>query len=527
MDLCREIVWNYVQDETQYLKIEEADRMYVFLARLNPKFDGVRSRILGQRPTPSLREFCSEIRLEEDRSCAMNNPITTTSAAALIAKSPSTDGDKNPLPVCEHWAIDHLTNSSDLFISYNPSAGNECIRIADGSFSPVTGKGHISPFDSLVLRDTLHNLKSGMTIGTVWHNRGLYFLFEDASSRDDHRIGFMSLNFSVSKNDFMLWHFRLEHPNFQYMKYLFPHLFRNVNISSLNCVVCIHAKQSRVSFRSQPYKPSSPFTLIHSDVCGPSLVTTSTGKLWFVTFIDDHTCLPGSSSSLTNLLVSDNGQEFFNTSFRESTLIHISSKPSSEYDDPVLPTNQVPWKTYYRKDLRKEVVSPVEPKLSALVYESIPPSDQTDECRQDKGEGSSNTERMAEEETIENEMILVNDDLEDTTEISDTKIADHGEEPGKLKDRDVSLDFLIALRKGTRSCTKYPMHSYLTYSNLVPEFKAFTTSLDTVMVPNDISVAMKKLEWRSAIMEEMRALEKNETWEQVTLPKGHKTVGCK
>ncbi|XP_038905897.1 uncharacterized protein LOC120091823 [Benincasa hispida] len=86
----------------QYLKIEEADRVYVFLAGLNPKFDGVRSRILGQRLTPSLREVCSEIWLKEDRSCAMNNPITTTDAAAFIAKSPSADSDKNPPLVCEH-----------------------------------------------------------------------------------------------------------------------------------------------------------------------------------------------------------------------------------------------------------------------------------------------------------------------------------------------------------------------------------------------------------------------------------------
>ncbi|XP_038874915.1 uncharacterized mitochondrial protein AtMg00820-like [Benincasa hispida] len=67
----------------------------------------------------------------------------------------------------------------------------------------------------------------------------------------------------------------------------------------------------------------------------------------------------------------------------------------------------------------------------------------------------------------------------------------------------------------------------MTYSNLASEFKAFTTSLDTEVIPNDISVAMKKPKWWSAVMEEIRALEKNETWEQVALPEGHKTVGCK
>ena len=69
------------------------------------------------------------------------------------------------------------------------------------------------------------------------------------------------------------------------------HLFSQVDISSLSSDVCIRAKQNRVSFLSQPYKPTQPFTLIHSDGWGPSLVTTTSEKRWFVNFIDDQTYL--------------------------------------------------------------------------------------------------------------------------------------------------------------------------------------------------------------------------------------------
>ena len=34
-------------------------------------------------------------------------------------------------------------------------------------------------------------------------------------------------------------------------------------------------------------------------------------------------------------------------------------------------------------------------------------------------------------------------------------------------------------------------------------------------------------EWRKAVLEEMRALEKNGTWELMNFPKGKKLVGCK
>ena len=39
--------------------------------------------------------------------------------------------------------------------------------------------------------------------------------------------------------------------------------------------------------------------------------------------------------------------------------------------------------------------------------------------------------------------------------------------------------------------------------------------------------ALKIPEWKEAVFEEMKALEKNGTWELVDLPRGKKTVGCK
>ena len=91
-------------------------------------------------------------------------------------------------------------------------------------------------------------------------------------------------------------HFRLGHPNFQYMEHLFPHLFSKIDVSILACDICIWAKQHEVSFPSQPYKPIHPFALVHGNVWGP----TAFGKQWFVIFIDILVLL-GSVSSLKNL----------------------------------------------------------------------------------------------------------------------------------------------------------------------------------------------------------------------------------
>eukprot|EP00261_Vitis_vinifera_P037727 XP_019078970.1 PREDICTED: uncharacterized protein LOC109123500 [Vitis vinifera] len=62
---------------------------------------------------------------------------------------------------------------------------------------------------------------------------------------------------------------------------------------------------------------------------------------------------------------------------------------------------------------------------------------------------------------------------------------------------------------------KVVVHRYITWcTKLVYEFGFL---IEALQVP----------EWKKAIFEEMRALEKNHTWEVMGLPKGKTTVGCK
>eukprot|EP00257_Ricinus_communis_P027383 XP_025014797.1 dynamin-like protein ARC5 isoform X2 [Ricinus communis] len=78
---------------------------------------------------------------------------------------------------------------------------------------------------------SLHNkdLTSGKMIGGAKLDGGLYF-FNDESTfgRQDLQTCFNSISVS-SDTKIMLWHYRLGHPNFQYLKYLFPKLFMNKN----------------------------------------------------------------------------------------------------------------------------------------------------------------------------------------------------------------------------------------------------------------------------------------------------------
>ncbi|RVX03686.1 putative mitochondrial protein [Vitis vinifera] len=91
----------------------------------------------------------------------------------------------------------------------------------------------------------------------------------------------------------------------------------------------------------------------------------------------------------------------------------------------------------------------------------------------------------------------------------------------------VTDDLPIAIRKQPRSCTLHPISNFVSYNSLSAKCRAFTTNLDRIQLPKNIQEAFEIPEWKEVVMEEIRALEKNETWEVMNLPRGKKPVGCK
>ena len=87
------------------------------------------------------------------------------------------------------------------------------------------------------------------------------------------------------------------------------------------------------------------------------------------------------------------------------------------------------------------------------------------------------------------------------------------------------LDLLIASQNGVRSCTKHLMSNCVSYDKLSPTFLAFTSQLSPVEIPKNVQEALRVPEWRKAIEEQMRAIEKNRTWEVMSLPRGRRQEG--
>ena len=113
------------------------------------------------------------------------------------------------------------------------------------------------------------DIQTRQTIGCGVKRGKLYYLDLVSKSSDELRqtlkIG-GSEKKKKRKSEIWLWHRRLGHASFGYMKKLFPSLFANFDVSSFKCDVWELAKSHRASFPLTLTKSPVPFMIIHSDV---------------------------------------------------------------------------------------------------------------------------------------------------------------------------------------------------------------------------------------------------------------------
>ena len=82
----------------------------------------------------------------------------------------------------------------------------------------------------------------GMMIGSASLRESLYY-FDDYLSRNKQAQGLSSsISSNSARDQIMLWHLRLGHPSFPYLKYLFSDLFKNVDCTTFQCESCFLSK---------------------------------------------------------------------------------------------------------------------------------------------------------------------------------------------------------------------------------------------------------------------------------------------
>ena len=77
------------------------------------------------------------------------------------------------------------------------------------------------------------------------------------------------------------------------------------------------------------------------------------------------------------------------------------------------------------------------------------------------------------------------------------------------------------------SKVRYLMSNYVSNHRLSKSNKSFVHQLSIVVISNSVQEALADPRWKATINEEIKSLQKNETWELVDCPPRKKLVGCR
>lgn len=90
-----------------------------------------------------------------------------------------------------------------------------------------------------------------------------------------------------------------------------------------------------------------------------------------------------------------------------------------------------------------------------------------------------------------------------------------------------SYELPMDLRKPARSYTLHPISKFVSFNTLFTRFHALTTSLDRIEISKNIHEVLKILQLREAVVEEIKTMKKNRTWDVIEISKGKTTVAYK
>lgn len=244
-----------------------------------------------------------------------STPVVAHTESSSINGMYNNPNSQNNAWIIDTGATDHMTNDQTKLLFKNP-AQQIVVKTANGGIAPVTCEGSAKLSDSLSLDKILvvpslssnllsviqivdelncyvsfwpkecyfQDIETNRMLGSGTRRGRLYYLKEEEEQAQAHAI----VQDHEKKGLPWLWHHRLGHLSFGYLKKLKPELFLNKDIE-FNCDICELAKNHRISYAPSTNKSSIPFMVIHSDVWGPAKISTPNGARYFVTFIDECT----------------------------------------------------------------------------------------------------------------------------------------------------------------------------------------------------------------------------------------------
>ncbi|RDY07855.1 hypothetical protein CR513_07971, partial [Mucuna pruriens] len=350
----------------------------------------------------------------------------------------------------------------------------------------------------------LVELTTGRTIGVAKEHGGLYYLqhtkIELSSSQ-------RATSETLVASQKWFYHKLLRHLPFGLLKTMFPHLFTKESLKSFKCDICQFLKHHRATFSPTNNKSLEPFDLVRFDVWGSV-----------------------SNSILGAKLRSNNDTEFVNLKFfkflKDNGMVHeLMICVNTPQQNGVIErknhhdrksTNKLPTRVLNGISQIKHILfffpsSPLMLSLPspvfgcvAFVHSHNPPRGKLDPTAvkcvfigyllNKKGFKCYHPlsrqffVSMDGESYLEVKLVIdiLDNSIEEQVQLSEPEVS--------IIDNfinDVTDDMLIALRKGKRSCAKYPISQFVRTDHLYVQHQSFIVAIDAIKILTSVQEVLK------------------------------------
>ncbi|GJT06761.1 ribonuclease H-like domain, reverse transcriptase, RNA-dependent DNA polymerase [Tanacetum coccineum] len=449
----------------------------------------------------------------------------------------------------DNGASNHMTRMREHFKELDEKVSGK-VRFGDGSYIEIKGKGSILiECDDEKQRIISHvyyipNLKSNLLSLGQFTEIGCKVVMEDDELRlydmdnkifmkvarqrnrlykANLRIGTPVCLLANLKDDTWLWHARLGHLNFESLKSMaqrdLVHGIPAIKHTTQICDVCLIGKHSRAPFPKRAKAGStSPLDLVYGDLCGPISPPTPSGKKYIFLLVDDYSRYMWVYFLSTKDQTFDTFKEYKKTIENElrTTLKMLRTDRGGEFT-----SNEF---TQYCKEngIARQLTAPYSPQQNGAVER--------------RNRTIMSTTRSLEDITPYEAIKRRKPNLEKLRVfgcIAYAKVP--SQRLTKLDDRSS-----IGNEQGSKvyrlfdPTTQKICNSRDVKFNDEPEWTDFKIeNLEVTSEHHDQGThqnykeASSDQKWIEAMKVELDSINKNNTWELTTLPKGHKAIGLK